>query len=96
VRSSLLDASPLRVSEIEGEVGDLGQQVGNLAQAGTDFAIRLHRSTTRLITAVEELRSRAIGGARPLPQDFWNRTAAAITALTAIRTAARAVLRDDV
>ena len=80
--------------DLEREIAELERQVPSIAAAGTDFAIRLDRRSTTLISAVEELRASAEDGAHLLqPDEFWSRTASAVTALTAIRAAARSALR---
>ena len=84
-----------RLPAIEDEVDELERQVGAVNDAGTDFAIRIDRRSTTLIATVDELRSAVPAGARGLPQNFWGRTADAITKLTAVRKAARAVLGGD-
>jgi hypothetical protein len=83
-----------RLPAIEEEVAELERQLDALAVSGTDFAVRVERRTTTLIAAIDELRSAGPAGGR-LPRDFWARTAGAVTALTAARQAARAVLREE-
>jgi hypothetical protein len=95
VNTSVESAPPRELSEIEIEVAELERQVGSMAGAGTDFAIRLERRSTTLVAAVEEVRAAGQRRKGSLPRDFWDRTAQAITALTAVRTAARAALRDS-
>jgi hypothetical protein len=88
-------ARPLQLSAIEGEIAELQRQIGSIAEAGTDFAIRIDRRSTTLIAAVEEVRAAGPSSGSDLPREFWARTAEAITALTAIRGFARATLSAD-
>jgi hypothetical protein len=95
VNATVAGARARQLSEIEGEIGELQRQVGSIAEAGTDFAIRIDRRSTTLIAAVEEVRAAGPPSGSVLPREFWARTAEAITALTAIRGAARATLSAD-
>jgi hypothetical protein len=95
VNTTVEGARPRQLSEIEGEIAELQRQVDSIAEAGTDFAIRIDRRSTTLIAAVEEVRAVGPSSGAVLPRDFWARTAEAITALTAIRGFARAALSAD-
>src|SRR4051795_13281671 len=92
--ASTEQARPRALADLEDEVEELAQQVDSIAGAGTDFAIRIDRRSTTLIAALEEVRAAGQPPGRTLPEDFWRRTAEAITALAAIRQAARAALGD--
>jgi hypothetical protein len=93
VNPSIAAPAPRALADLEAEIEELGRQVGSIAAAGTDFAIRLDRRSTSLIAALEEVRAAGQLPGRALPADFWRRTATAITALTGIREAALTALR---